>query len=68
MEIVKISPKYQIVIPKRVRLLFQLRPGQKIQVMAYGNRIELIPERTVTEMRGFLKGMDAAVEREVDRL
>lgn len=68
MEIVKISPKYQIVIPKRVRLLFQLRPGQKIQVMAYGNRIELIPERTVAEMRGFLKGMDAAVEREVDRL
>ena len=68
MEIVKISPKYQIVIPKRVRLLFQLRPGQKIQVMAYGNRIELIPERTVADMRGFLKGMDAAVEREVDRL
>lgn len=68
MEIVKISPKYQIVIPKRVRLLFQLKPGQKIQVMAYGNRIELIPERTVAEMRGFLEGMHTAVEREVDRL
>ncbi|MCX5973316.1 MAG: AbrB/MazE/SpoVT family DNA-binding domain-containing protein [Coprothermobacterota bacterium] len=68
MEIVKISPKYQIVIPKRVRSLFQLRPGQNIQVMAYGDRIELIPERTLTEMRGFLKGMDASVEREVNQL
>ena len=68
METVKISPKYQIVIPKKVRSLFQLKPGQNIQVIAYGNRIELIPERTVAEMRGFLRGMDTSVEREADRL
>jgi hypothetical protein len=39
-----------------------------MQVVAYGNRIELIPEREITEMRGFLKGIDSTVERETDRV
>jgi hypothetical protein len=39
-----------------------------MQVVAYGNRIELIPKREITEMRGFLKGIDVTVERETDRV
>ena len=68
MEAVKISPKFQVVIPREVREKLHLIPGQKMQVVAYGNRIELIPEREIGEMRGFLKGIDATVEREPDRL
>jgi AbrB family looped-hinge helix DNA binding protein len=68
MEAVRISPKFQVVIPREVREKLHLVPGQKMQVVAYGNRIELIPERSLTEMRGFLKGIDTTVEREEDRL
>ena len=64
---VRISPKYQVVIPLKVREALGLRPGQKVQVMAYGNRIELIPEKKISEMRGFLKGMRTHFEREPDR-
>jgi len=64
---VKISPKYQVVIPLEVREALQLKPGQRIQVMAYGNRIEMIPERNISKMRGFLKGIKTHFERESDR-
>jgi len=68
MTIVKISPKYQVVIPKSVREALELKPGQMVQVIAHGDRIEMIPSRPITEMRGFLAGIDTAVERETDRL
>jgi AbrB family looped-hinge helix DNA binding protein len=68
MEAVKISPKFQVVIPREVREKLHLVPGQRMQVMAYGNRIELIPEKDIQDMRGFLKGIDTTVEREPDRL
>ena len=68
MEAVKISPKFQVVIPREVREKLRLVAGQRMQVIAYGNRIELIPEREITEMRGFLRGIDTAVEREPDRV
>ena len=68
MEVVKVSPKYQIVIPKRVRESMQLRPGQKVQVLLYKNRVELIPEKKISDMKGFLRGIDSDFEREPDRL
>ncbi len=68
MSTVTISPKYQIVIPKAVREQLQLSPGQKVEAFAFGNRIELIPVRPITDSRGMLSGMDTEVEREADRL
>ncbi|MBP7233326.1 MAG: AbrB/MazE/SpoVT family DNA-binding domain-containing protein [Syntrophaceae bacterium] len=68
MEAVKISPKYQIVIPKKLRDALKLLPGQKIQMVVYGNRIEMIPLRNISEMKGFLKGIDTTIERDPDRL
>ena len=65
---VKLSPKFQVVIPREVREKLHLVAGQRMQVVAYGNRIELIPERDISEMRGFLSGLDTVVEREEDRL
>jgi len=65
---VTISPKFQVVIPKPIRDQLSLSPGQKIEAIVYGDRIELIPIRPVKEMRGFLKGIDTMVEREADRV
>ena len=64
---VKVSPKFQVVIPKPVRESLGIRPGQRLQVLPYGDRIELLPLREISEMRGFLAGMDPGFEREPDR-
>ena len=68
MEAVTVSPKFQIVIPRRIRQSLDIQPGQKVQVIRYGNRIELIPLRPIQEARGFLRGIDTTVEREPDRV
>jgi len=68
MTCVTVSPKYQVVIPKEVRDSMGIVSGQKIQVLTYRNRIELIPIKPMEDMRGFLKGIDTNVEREDDRL
>lgn len=68
MSIVKVSPKYQVVIPREVREPLKLQPGQRVQVMRYGERIEMIPLRPIKTMRGFLRGIDTRVKREKDRL
>ncbi|KQC06876.1 MAG: AbrB family transcriptional regulator [Smithella sp. SDB] len=68
MQSVTVSPKYQVVIPKNVRESLNLKPGQKMQVVEYAGRIELIPERDIKELRGFLKGINTEFKREEDRL
>jgi AbrB family looped-hinge helix DNA binding protein len=64
---VKVSPKFQIVIPKEVREALDIRVGQKFRVIQYGNRIELIPRLSVKEARGLFEGINTDVEREPDR-
>jgi AbrB family looped-hinge helix DNA binding protein len=68
MQSVTVSPKYQVVIPKTIREALNLTPGQKLQVMEYAGRIELIPERDIKELRGFLKGINTEFKREEDRV
>ena len=68
MEAVKISPKYQVVIPKKLRESLNLSPGQKVQMVAFEDRIEMIPVKKISEMKGFLKGIETTVERETDRV
>ena len=67
MEQVKVSPKFQVVIPKPVRESLGIAPGQRLQVVQYGDRIELVPVRDIGEMRGFLAGIDTGFERGPDR-
>jgi AbrB family looped-hinge helix DNA binding protein len=66
---VKVSPKYQVVIPKEIREKMRLKPGKKFQVFQHGNRIELVPVESPKDLLGFVKGIDTNVERdEEDRL
>ena len=67
MEKSTVSSKYQVVIPKKIREELGLVPGQKVHVIPYMGRIELIPVREMREARGFLEGLDTSVDREPDR-
>jgi AbrB family looped-hinge helix DNA binding protein len=68
MGLVTVSPKFQVVIPRAVREALGIKPGQKVQVVHYDNRVELIPLKPVKRTRGFLKGIETTVKREADRI
>lgn len=68
MNTVTLSPKYQVVIPLRIRENLRLRPGDRFHVINYEGRVELIPVRKMREMRGFLRGMDSHIQRDEDRV
>ena len=68
MQTVRVSPKFQVVIPLSVREALGLAPGTKVHVFQYENRIEFIPEKKLRKMRGFVRGIDTTVVRERDRL
>ncbi len=64
-----LSSKFQVVIPKEVRTRLKLKKGQKLVVIAKGGIISLIPQRSLSKIRGFLKGMDReGLREERDRL
>ncbi|HSR16895.1 MAG TPA: AbrB/MazE/SpoVT family DNA-binding domain-containing protein [Ignavibacteriaceae bacterium] len=68
MTTVTVSPKYQVVIPKEIRQKLKLKPGQKLQIIQLGDRIEFLLLKDIKEARGFLKGINTEIEREEDRL
>jgi AbrB family looped-hinge helix DNA binding protein len=57
METVKVSPKFQVVIPKRVREQLQLKPGQELNVYVLDGTITLSKPCSIQELRGIAKGM-----------
>ena len=64
-----VSSKYQVVIPKDVRTRTDVRPGQVFQVISKGEVILLVPDRPISAMRGFVRGIKTSGFREKkDRL
>jgi len=68
MTTVTVSPKYQILIPKEIRESLGIVAGQKLQVLSYRNRIEIIPIKPMRALKGFLDGLDTSVPRDPDRV
>jgi AbrB family looped-hinge helix DNA binding protein len=66
MDVVTISNTHQVVIPRSVRERLHLEPGQRVQVIVYGDRVELIPLRTARSLRGLVRGIDSQLERDVE--
>lgn len=54
---VKVSPKFQIVIPKAIREEMQLRPGQELLLYLQDGTLRLNPPRSIRELRGIAKGI-----------
>jgi len=67
MTTITVSPKYQIVIPSRMRDSLGIKPGEKLHAIEYRGRIELVPVRSMKSARGSLKGIDTDVPRDTDR-
>jgi len=68
MDTTRISPKYQVVIPRNVREAMGLKPGTRLQVVQFDDRIELIPLRSAKSLRGSLPGLETRVPRDDDRV
>ena len=67
MKTVTLSPKFQVVIPRAVRVALGLTGGEKLREIPYADRVEFVPVRPMKQMRGFLRGMDTTIVREPDR-
>ena len=57
MDTVKVSPKFQVVIPKKVREALELKPGEELQIYILDRAIRLQRPRSIKELRGIAKGM-----------
>lgn len=68
MHVAKISEKFQVIIPTAIRKKLDIKPGQHVQVIQNGDRIELIPVQSIRSLRGFVRGIDTDVPREGDRV
>ena len=60
----KVSSKYQVVIPKEVRLEANIKPGQKFHVITKSGVIWLVPDRPLSEARGMFPGLPTTGFRE----
>ena len=68
MDVVTVSPKFQVVIPLAIRERLGIQPGQKVQALVYQNRVELIPLKPARALRGSLRGIETTVRRDRDRV
>ena len=64
----KVSPKFQIVIPKEIRESMDRKPGEEVEVIELDGIIEIVPVRPPRFLKGSLKGIDASGRRDRDRL
>jgi AbrB family looped-hinge helix DNA binding protein len=53
---VRLSSKFQIVVPREIRERLRLRPGQQMTLLERGNTITVIPDQPLEKLRGILKG------------
>ncbi|MEX0588160.1 MAG: AbrB/MazE/SpoVT family DNA-binding domain-containing protein [Cyanobium sp.] len=66
MDVITVSPKFQVVIPREIRNHMGLKAGQKLQVVPLPGRIELVPIALPGALRGFVAGPNS-FERAADR-
>lgn len=52
MNVVTVSSRHQIVIPKKVRESLGIEPGQKMHVFVNGDHVEVVPLRPMSESSG----------------
>ena len=68
MNTVTVSSKFQVVIPKEIREDIGVKAGTKMEVITYGNRIELVPIQLIKNLKGMFKGINTEIQRDDDRI
>lgn len=69
MNTVVVSSKFQVVIPKEIRENIGLQAGTTLEMICYGNRIELVPIKSIKSLKGIFKGINTEIVREkLDRI
>ena len=64
MEATTISTKYQVVIPRKIREKYNLKPGQKVVFIPFEHTLQMVIVPPIEEARGMFKGIDTKVERD----
>jgi AbrB family looped-hinge helix DNA binding protein len=54
---VRVSPKFQVVIPKALREELKIEPGQELLMYSLDGSLRLVPRRSIKELRGIAKGL-----------
>ena len=54
---VRVSPKFQVVIPKALREELKMEPGQELLMYVLDGSLRLVPRRSIKELRGIAKGL-----------
>ena len=54
---VRVSPKFQVVIPKALREELHIEPGQELLMYTLDGVLRLVPRRSIKELRGMAKGL-----------
>jgi len=68
METVKVSRKYQVVIPEKLREEAHIQPGDKMIAIAKHGILQYVPVRQLNKTKGMVTGLDANELRdETDR-
>ncbi|MDG6901608.1 MAG: AbrB/MazE/SpoVT family DNA-binding domain-containing protein [Nitrososphaerota archaeon] len=68
METVKVSSKYQVVIPERLRREANIKAGDEMMAIAKHGVLQYVPVRTLKETKGMILGLDAkGIRDESDR-
>ncbi|RMF90984.1 MAG: AbrB/MazE/SpoVT family DNA-binding domain-containing protein [Methanobacteriota archaeon] len=57
METVKVSPKYQVVIPKSIRKVLKIKPGEQMVIVEKDGIVRLIPIGDIRKTRGLARGL-----------
>ena len=56
MHAVTLSSKFQVVIPKALREAMHYQPGEKFLLIPKGNILQIVPQLSLEQVSGVLKG------------
>ncbi|MDG6898226.1 MAG: AbrB/MazE/SpoVT family DNA-binding domain-containing protein [Nitrososphaerota archaeon] len=68
MDMVKVSSKYQVVIPEKIRREANISPGDRMMVIVKHGVLQYIPVRALKDTRGMVRGLSVRdLREETDR-
>jgi len=64
METSVVSSKFQVVIPRKIREKFNVKPGQRVMFISYQKSLRLVIVPSIEDAYGMLAGMNVDNIRE----